>query len=280
MVSGELAAAAGTVALGDDMTVCRMGFGAMWMTAANPEPCRAVLVRAVELGIDLLDTADVYGNGASELMIAEALHPYPAGLVIATKGGQTVVDGKPVANGRPEHLRAACEASLRRLRVETIDLYQLHMPDPEVPLEESFGALAELRSEGKVREIGGSNLFRENLDRSLATAPLVSLQNQFSLVSRNSEYEAGECEQRRIAFMPYRPLAGGSLAGDDGKLAEIAASHGASEAQVALAWLLQRSSAMLPIPGTTSLAHLEENAAAAELRLSEVEIAQLDAVGA
>ena len=126
-----------------------MGFGAMWMTAANPEPCRALLLRAVELGINLIDTADVYGNGSSELMIAEALHPYPAGLVIATKGGQTVIDGKPVANGRPEHLREACEASLRRLRLDTIDLYQLHMPDPDVPLEESLGALVELRQTGQ-----------------------------------------------------------------------------------------------------------------------------------
>jgi pyridoxine 4-dehydrogenase len=279
-VIGELAAAAGTVALGGDLTVCRLGFGAMWMTAANPEPCRAVLVRAVELGVDLIDTADVYGNGASELMIAEALHPYPAGLVIATKGGQTVVDGKPVADGSAEHLRAACEASLRRLRLEVIDLYQLHMPDPKVPLEESLGALAELCSEGKIREIGGSNLFRENLDRSLAAAPLVSLQNQFSLTSRNSAPEVSACEQRGVAFMPYRPLAGGALAGDNRDLAEIAEAHGATRAQVALAWLLQRSASMLPIPGTTSLAHLEENAGAAKLRLSEEEIARLDAVDA
>jgi pyridoxine 4-dehydrogenase len=147
----NLAAAAGRIALGDNLTVCRMGFGAMWMSTANPGPCRALLHRAVELGIDLIDTADTYGNGASELMIAEALHPYPDGLVIATKGGQTVVDGKVVANGTPQHLREACEASLRRLRLDTIDLYQLHMPDPEVPLEESLGALAELRAEGKVR---------------------------------------------------------------------------------------------------------------------------------
>jgi pyridoxine 4-dehydrogenase len=274
--TGSLAEAAGTVTLADDLAVCRMGFGAMWMTAAQPDPCRALLLRAVELGINLIDTADVYGNGSSELMIAEALHPYPDALVIATKGGQTVVDGKPVANGRPDHLRRACEASLQRLRLDTIDLYQLHMPDPEVPLEESLGALAELRAEGKVREIGGSNLFRASLDRSLDAAPLVSLQNQFNLTSRNSEPEVGVCEQRQVAFMPYRPLAGGSLTQTDGELARIAKSHGATKAQVALAWLLQHSPSMLPIPGTTSIAHLEENVAAAALRLTGEELTALD----
>jgi pyridoxine 4-dehydrogenase len=258
----ELAAAAGRIALGDNLTVCRMGFGAMWMSTANAEPCRALLRRAVELGIDLVDTADTYGDGASELMIAEALHPYPDGLVIATKGGQTVVDGEVVANGTPQHLREACEASLRRLRLETIDLYQLHMPDSEVPLEESLGALAELRAEGKVREIGASNLFRENLDRALDAAPLVSLQNQFNIENRNSEHEVAVCEQRGIAFIPYRPLAGGSLA---------------TNTQVALAWLLQRSPSMLPIPGTTSIEHLEQNVAAAQVHLSDDELARLAA---
>jgi pyridoxine 4-dehydrogenase len=258
-VSSDVAAAAGRIALGD-LNVCRMGFGAMWMSTANPEPCRALLRRAVELGIDLIDTADTYGNGASELMIAEALHPYPDGLVIATKGGQTVVDGQVIADGTREHLRAACEASLRRLRLDTIDLYQLHMPDPEVPLEESLGALAELRAEGKVREIGGSNLFRENLDLALDAAPLVSLQNQFNIENRNSEHEVGVCEQRGIAFIPYRPLAGGSLG---------------TKAPVALAWLFQRSPTMLPIPGTTSIEHLEQNVAAAQLRLSDDELAHL-----
>jgi aryl-alcohol dehydrogenase-like predicted oxidoreductase len=274
------AAAAGAITLGDDLTVCRLGFGAMWMTVANPDHCRTVLRRAVELGVDLIDTADVYGNGASELMIAEALHPYPAGLVIATKGGQTVVDGKAAGDGRPEHLRAACEASLRRLRLDTIDLYQLHMPDPDVPLEESLGALAELRSEGKVREIGGSNLFGKNLERAVAAAPLVSLQNQFSLSSRRSAPEARVCEERNIAFLPYRPLAGGALVEEGGDVAQIADQHGATRAQVALAWLLQRSPAMLPIPGTTSLAHLEENVGAAALRLSDTELARLDSFDA
>ena len=252
-----------------------MGFGAMWMTPANPEPCRAVLRRAVELGIDLIDTADVYGNGGSELMIAEALHPYPPGLVIATKGGQTVVDGAVVANGRPEYLRAACEASLGRLRLDTIDLYQLHMPDPGVPLAESLGALVDLRAEGKIRHIGGSNFLRGTFEDALATAPLVSVQNQFNLTSRNSEPELETCESRGIAFIPYRPLAGGALTEANGALREIAAAREATTGQAALAWLLQRSPSMLPIPGTRSLAHLEENVAAAALRLTDDELARL-----
>jgi pyridoxine 4-dehydrogenase len=274
----DLARAAGSLALGGDLTVCRMGFGAMWMTHAHPEPCRALLLRAVELGIELIDTADVYGNGSSELMIAEALHPYPSGVVVATKGGQTVVDGKPVANGRPDYLREACEASLRRLRLEAIDLYQLHMPDPDVPLEESLGALAELRSEGKVRHIGGSNFFRAGFDLALSAVPLVSVQNQFNLTSRNSDPEVATCQERGLAFIPYRPLGGGSVAHANGVVARIAEAHGATNAQVALAWLLRRSPSMLPIPGTTSIAHLEENVAAARLRLTAVELAQLDAL--
>jgi aryl-alcohol dehydrogenase-like predicted oxidoreductase len=279
-VDGDLAAAAGTLTLGGDLEVCRMGFGAMWMTAAHPEPCRAVLLRAVELGIDLIDTADVYGNGSSELMVAEALHPYPAGLVIATKGGQTIIEGRPAANGRPEYLREACEASLQRLRLDTIDLYQLHMPDPDVPLEESLGALAELRSEGKIRHIGGSNFFRAVLELSLSAVPLVSVQNQFNLTSRNSEPEVATCEQRGLAFIAYRPLAGGSVAQTEGELARIAEARGATNAQVALAWLLQRSPSMLPIPGTSSIPHLEENVAAARLHLSGEELTGLDAPGA
>jgi pyridoxine 4-dehydrogenase len=272
----DLARAAGTIALGDDLNVCRMGFGAMWMTAAHPEPCRTILLRAVELGVDLIDTADVYGAGSSELMVAEALHPYPDGLVIATKGGQTVVDGKPVANGRPEYLRQACEASLKRLRLDTIDLYQLHMPDPDVPLAESLGALAELRAEGKVRQIGGSNFLRGTFESALAAVSLVSVQNLFNLASRNSAPEAEACEQRGMAFIPYRPLGGGSLTEADGELARIASVQGITPAQVALAWLLQRSPAMLPIPGTSSVAHLEENVAAAAVRLTGEELRLLD----
>jgi pyridoxine 4-dehydrogenase len=275
---GDLAAAAGALTIGGDLTACRMGFGAMWMTAAHPEPCRALLLRAVEVGINLIDTADVYGNGSSELMIAEALHPYPAGVVIATKGGQRVVEGKPVANGRPEYLREACEASLQRLRLDTIDLYQLHMPDPEVPLAESLGALADLRSEGKIRHIGGSNLFRAGFELSLSTVSLVSVQNQFNLASRNSAPELATCEQRGLAFIPYRPLGGGSLTQAEGELARISEAHGATNAQVALAWLLQRSPSMLPIPGTTSITHLEENVAAAGLRLTDEDLTRLEAL--
>lgn len=275
---GDLATAAGTVELGGDLSVCRMGFGAMWMTAAHPEPCRALLQRAVELGINLIDTADVYGNGSSELMLAEALHPYPTDVVIATKGGQTVVDGNVVANGRPDYLREACEASLRRLRLDAIDLYQLHMPDPGVPLAESLGALAELRTEGKIRHIGGSNFLRETLDSALSNAQLASVQNQFNLADRNCEPEVEKCEQGGIAFIPYRPLAGGALTQRDGDLSRIAEARGATPAQVALAWLLQRSPSMLPIPGTSTIVHLEENVAAAALRLSGEELALLDSL--
>ena len=202
--------------------------------------------------------------GASEEVIAGALHPYPEGIVIATKGGQTLVDGRPTADGRPEYLRAACERSLTRLRADTIDLYQLHMPDPEVPIEDSLGALDELRREGKIRHIGVSNVFGDQLERALATVPVVSVQNRYSLMSRNSEREIENCEREGIAFMPWQPLADGALAGTAGP-------------QVALAWLLQRSPAMLPIPGTSSIEHLEENVAAAGLRLTADELAALEA---
>jgi pyridoxine 4-dehydrogenase len=270
---GALASAAGSLTLGGDLTVCRMGFGARWVTSADPQTGRALLRRAVELGVDFIDTADVYGDGGSELMIAEALYPYPTGLVIATKGGQLGIDGRPVPNGRPDHLRRACEASLKRLRLERIDVYQLHNPDPDVPLEESLGALAELQTEGKIRHIGGSNFFRETLELALATVPLVSVQNQFNLTTRVSEPELRVCEQRGLAFLPWAPLGGGSLALEP--LSRIAEVHGATPAQVALAWLLQHSPVMLTIPGTSSIAHLEENVAAARLQLSADELAEL-----
>jgi aryl-alcohol dehydrogenase-like predicted oxidoreductase len=257
-VSDIAAAAAGQLSLGS-LTVNRIGLGARFIQDAQHS--RPLLERALELGVNLLDTADVYGQ--SEEAIAGALHPYPAGLVIATKGGQTLVDGTPTGDGRPEYLREACERSLRRLRVDTIDIYQLHMPDPNVPIEESVGALARLRDEGKVREIGVSNVFGPMLERARATAPIVSVQNRYSLMHRDSEAEIAICEREGMAFMPWWPLGGGELA----RLGP----------RKALAWLLQRSPAMLPIPGTGSVEHLEENVAAAAVRLTPDEVADLEA---
>ena len=252
-----LAAAAGQLVLGD-LTVNRIGLGARFIQDA--EHSRPLLQRALELGVNLIDTADVYGN--SENAIAEALHPYPEGLVIATKGGQTLVDGQPTGDGRPEYLREACERSLQRLRVDTIDLYQLHMPDPNVPLEESVGALDELRREGKVRQIGVSNVFGGQLELARRTAPIVSVQNRYSLMHRDSETEIAICEREGMAYMPWWPLGGGELA----RLG----------VQRALAWLLHRSSAMLPIPGTASVEHLEENVAAAGMKLAPEEASALE----
>jgi aryl-alcohol dehydrogenase-like predicted oxidoreductase len=255
------AAAAGRLALGG-LSVNRIGLGARFVQDA--EHSRPLLERALELGVNMIDTADVYGN--SEEAIAGALHPYPAELVIATKGGQTLVDGRPTGDGRPEYLREACERSLRRLRVDTIDLYQLHMPDPNVPLEESVGALDELRREGKVREIGVSNVFGAQLELARRTAPIVSVQNRYSLMHRDSEAEIAICEREGMAYMPWWPLGGGELA-------RLGAKR-------ALAWLLQRSPAMLPIPGTASVAHLEENVAAASVQLTPAEVAELEAAAA
>src|SRR3954469_5973238 len=258
------AAAAGTIVLGD-MTVRRMGFGARWVTAHDPENGGAVLRRALELGVNLIDTADVYGGEfASERLIADTLHPYPDDLVIATKGGQTAVDREVVANGTRAYLRAACEGSLQRLKREAIDLYQLHMPDPEVPVEESLGALVELRDEGKIRHIGVSNFFREQLDLALQIAPVVSVQNLYNLGRRGSDPEVDVCERRGMAYMPWHPLFAGEIPAA-GEVARVAAERGATPAQVVLAWLLTRSPAMLPIPGTASLAHLEENVEASAL---------------
>jgi pyridoxine 4-dehydrogenase len=266
------AAAAGTIMLGPDITVPRIGLGALRLLASGPEAAAAVLRRALELGVTLIDTADVYGT---EEAIAEALHPYPEGVVIATKGGQTAVAGEARPDCRPEHLRAACEASLRRLRVERIDLYQLHNPDPDVPLEESLGTLVDLRDEGKVREIGVSNLFAEQLELAFAVAPVVSVQNLYNLTRRFSEAALDACARRGLAFMPWRPLLAGELPGE-GALQEIASERGATAAQIALAWLLARSPAMLPIPGTSSVGHLEENVGAAAIQLSEGDLARLE----
>ena len=277
------AAAAGTVSLGGEQQVRRLGFGAMritgegvWGPPADPEEARRVLRRAIDLGVNFIDTADSYGPEVSEALIADALHPYPGGLVIATKGGMTRSGpGKWERDCRPEHLREACEGSLRRLRVERIDVYQLHTVDPKVPIEDSVGALAELREEGKVAHVGVSNVDLAELDRARAIVPIVSVQNRYSLADRDADPMIDACERDGLAFIPWFPLAAGDLRED--ALARIASEHDATPFQVALAWLLASSPAMLPIPGTSSVAHLEENVAAASLRLTEDDVAELTA---
>ena len=278
------ARASGTLTLGGDLEVHRLGFGAMritgrgvWGPPPDHDAALAVLRRAVELGVDLIDTADSYGPHVSEQLIAEALHPYPEGLVIATKGGlERTGPGVWPRNGRPEHLKAACEGSLRRLRVDRIDLYQLHSPDRAVPYAESVGALKELRDEGKIRHVGISNVTVEQLDEARSIVDVVSVQNRFNLTDRDSQDVLDVCERDELGFIPWFPLAAGDLARPGGLVAEIAAAHDATSGQVALAWLLAHSPVMLPIPGTGSVAHLEENIAAAELELGPGELRALD----
>ena len=270
--------------LGGDLEVRRLGFGAMRLCGPgirgwpeDRENALRVLRRAVELGANLVDTADSYGPEVNELQVAQALHPYADGLVIATKGG-LVRDDRPggwPADGRPEHLREACEGSLRRLRLERIDLYQLHRPDPKVPFEESVGALARLRAEGKIRHVGLSNVGVEQLRLAQEIVPVVSVQNRYNLADRLSEDVLEACEEQGIAFFPWWPLAVGDLAEPGGPLDAIARRHGATPAQVALAWLLARSPVVCPIPGTASLEHLEENTGAATLELTAEEVASL-----
>jgi aryl-alcohol dehydrogenase-like predicted oxidoreductase len=280
---GIPAAAAGELTLGD-LSVRRLGFGAMritgegiWGEPPDAGAARALLRRVVELGVNLIDTADSYGPEVSERLIREALHPYPDDVVIATKGG-LLRDGpgKWRPDCRPEHLKEACEASLRRLRLDTIDLYQLHTPDPNVPFEESVGALSELREEGKIRNVGLSNVGRSHLATAREIVPIVSIQNRYSLTSRDSEQVLETCEGDGLGFIPWFPLDTGSLADADG-LEKVAKSHGATSGQVALAWLLQHSPVMVPIPGTSSIEHLEENVAAAQLQLSDDELSQVEA---
>jgi pyridoxine 4-dehydrogenase len=280
------AAAAGTVRLGGDIQVRRLGFGAMritgdgiWGPPKDHDAAIAVLRRAVELGVNFIDTANSYGPDVSEELIAEALHPYPGGLVIATKGGLTRSGpGQWERDGRPEHLREACEGSLRRLRVERIDVYQLHAVDPEVPLEESVGTLAELRDEGKVGHVGLSNVDTDQLAQARDIVPIVSVQNRYSIGDRVAEPALEACENDGIAFIPWFPLAAGGLEAE-GALSRIADAHDATPFQVALAWLLARSPVMLPIPGTSSVEHLADNVAAGSLRLGEDEYAELSALG-
>ena len=275
----------GTITLGGDLEVHRLGYGAMritgdgiWGPPPDREAALAVLRRTVEIGIDLIDTADSYGPHVSEQLIAEALHPYPDALVIATKGGlERTGPGKWPRNGRPEHLKAACEGSLRDLNVDRIDLYQLHAPDEHVPYAESVGALKELQEEGKIRHIGVSNVSVEQLAEARSLVEVVTVQNRFNLTDRVDQDVLDVCERDGIGFIPWFPLEAGDLAKPGGILGEIAAAHGATPGQVALAWLLAHSPVMLPIPGTSSVAHLEENVAAAGLVLSADEVARLDA---
>jgi pyridoxine 4-dehydrogenase len=274
----------GTFAIGGDLTVHRLGFGAMqitgpgvWGEPADHDEAIAVLRRAVELGIDLIDTADSYGPEVSERLIAEALFPYPAGLVIATKAGfQRPGPGAWVADGRPEHLRSACEGSLRRLRLERIDLYQLHRIDSKVALEDQIGALLDLQSEGKIRHIGLSEVSVGQIEAVRRLAPVVSVQNRYNLVDRGSEEVLDYCARETIGFIPWFPLATGDLAKPEGPLARVAGRLGATPAQVATAWLLKKSPVMLPIPGTSKVKHLEENTAAALLDLDDSVMAELE----
>jgi pyridoxine 4-dehydrogenase len=273
------AAAAGTITIGGDLTVNRLGFGAMrvtgrgiWGEPPDVDEAKAVLRRAVELGTNFIDTADSYGPEVSENLIAEALHPYPDGLVIATKGGlERPGPGRWPANGRPEHLKAACDGSLRRLRLEQIPVYQLHRPDPAVPFEDSVGALVDLQKEGKIRHVGLSNVSVRQLRDAQRLTPVVSIQNRYNLGDRGSDAVLKMCEEEALAFLPWAPIQDARAR----PAREIADRHSATVQPVVLAWLLARSPQMLPIPGTGSVAHLEENIAAAALQLSADEVSSL-----
>jgi len=275
-----------TFKLGGDLAVNRLGFGAMritgegiWGWPPDRENALKVLRRATGLGVDLIDTADAYGPDTSELLIAEALHPYPKGLVIATKGGLTRPGpGEWVPNCRPEHLKQAVEGSLKRLRLERIDLYQLHTVDPKVPIEESLGALKQMQDAGKIRHIGLSNVDPEEIARARKIVPIVTVQNRYNIEDRKSENVLVYCEKENLGFLPWFPIGGGSGLKPENPVNLAAKAHGVSVYQVALAWLLARSPVMLPIPGTSSLAHLEDNVAAAKLKLTPEEWKAIDAI--
>jgi pyridoxine 4-dehydrogenase len=272
-----------TFTIGGDLEVRRLGFGAMritgdgiWGPPDDPEAARRLLRRVVEAGVNLIDTADAYGPEVSENLIAEALHPYPEGLVIATKGGlRRTGPGQWPRDARPERLKECCEASLRRLRVDRIDLYQLHSPDPKVPLEDSMGALRELKDEGKIRHVGVSNVSLVELERSRGVVEVVSVQNRYNVADRHSEDVLEACERAGLGFIPWFPLATGDLARPGGPLDELARARGATPGQLALAWLLSRSPVMLPIPGTGSVDHFEENMAAESIELGTDELERL-----
>ena len=275
----------GTITLGGALTVNRLGFGAMRLTGpgifgppADRDGCRQVLRRALDLGVSFIDTADSYGPDVSEEIIAEALHPYPAGVVIATKAGLLRPGPhKWKMNGDPARLRSACDGSLTRLRVDRIDLYQLHRIDPEVPEADQFGVLADLRRAGKINLIGLSEVDVAAIERARTTLPVASVQNKYNVGERAYEDVVEYCEREGIAFIPWYPLAAGALAGH-ADLSRVALKHGATPMQVAIAWLLARSPAMLPIPGTSKADHLEENIGAAAIHLDGDDLAQLNSV--
>jgi pyridoxine 4-dehydrogenase len=274
----------GEFLVGNDLRVTRLGYGAMritgdgiWGEPADRAEAVRVLRRAVELGINFIDTADSYGPGVSEEIIAEALYPYPSDLVIATKGGFD----RPgpdiwVENGKPEHLRAACEGSLRRLRLERIDLYQLHRIDPKVPAEDQLGTLKDLQAQGKIKHIGLSEVSVKQIQHAQTIVPIVSVQNRYSITDRGSEDVLEYCEKEKMNFIPWFPLAAGRVSGADSPISRIAARWKATPSQVALAWLLARSPVMLPIPGTSKVKHLEENVAAADLKIDANTMGELD----
>jgi pyridoxine 4-dehydrogenase len=282
----RLAARAGEFLIGKDLRIARLGYGAMRITGKGiwgppkdrPEAIR-VLRRAVELGINFIDTADSYGPAVSEEIIAEALYPYPAGLVIATKAGfERPGPNQWVENGKPEHLRSALEGSLRRLRLDRIDVYQLHRIDPKVPAEDQLGTLKDLQAEGKIRHIGLSEVSVRQIREAQGIVPIVSVQNRYSVSDRGSEEVLKFCEQREIGFIPWFPLAAGKLADAESPINRVATRLKATPSQVALAWLLARSPVILPIPGTSSVKHLEENVNAAGLKLDESTIEELNRV--
>jgi pyridoxine 4-dehydrogenase len=271
---------AGTIDVGGDLTVNRLGFGAMritgdgiWGEPADREEARAVLRRAIELGVNFIDTADSYGPHVSEELISEALYPYPDDLVIATKGGlERTGPGQWPLNGRPEHLIEACEGSLRRLRLEQIPLYQFHRPDPAVPFEDSIGALVTLKGQGKIRHIGVSNVTEEQVRRAQLLTPVVSIQNRYNVDDRRSEPLVDLCEQEQMVFLPWAPIQGL----DSNRIVqELAQRYDVRPRQIVLAWLLARSPSILPIPGTGSVSHLEDNVAAAAIKLTPAEVASV-----
>jgi pyridoxine 4-dehydrogenase len=279
-----LAGSSGTVSLGGELTVNRLGFGAMrltgdgiWGPPKDQEGALAVLRRATELGVNFIDTADSYGPSVSEELIAKALAPYPKHLVIATKGGwNRPGPGQWTHDASPEHLRKAVEGSLKRLRLERIDVYQLHVPDPVVPFDASVATLAELQGQGKIRFVALSNVTQEHIERARKIVPIVSIQNRYSFADREWDYVLDYCERNEIAFIPWSPLGSGKVGGT--LLERIAQTHQNTPKQVALAWLLKRSPVMLPIPGTSSIKHLEENVQAASLGLTDEEYGELTAV--
>jgi pyridoxine 4-dehydrogenase len=279
----ELSRHAGEFLIGNDLRVARLGFGAMRITGDGvwgqpldrPEAVR-VLRRAVELGVDFIDTADSYGPGVSEEIIAEALHPYPSRLVIATKAGfDRSGPNRWTENGKPAHLISACEGSLRRLRVDQIDLYQLHRIDPKVPAEDQLGTLKDLQAQGKIKHIGLSEVSVQQIQHAQTIVPIVSVQNRYSIADRGSEAILEYCEKEKIGFIPWFPLAAGKMSGTASPLSRVAAKLKATPSQVALAWLLARSPVMLPIPGTSKVKHLEENVAAATLKIDSATFQEL-----